>query len=95
MRKYTTKQAWGVLADTIEMAGMPPSNEGHTRTIGLCHSLSFMCKDGFITWKQRSKMISQLHAKYHTLENYWGMYWRFGDTKSRITACRTLAKTNR
>ena len=84
-----TSEAWEMLADTLEVCGMPPYYFQEAYCKGLCDCLSVMCADGIISDRRHRWMSLQLRNRF---DNGKGYFWPEGEVKPRIKACRILAK---
>jgi len=84
-----TSEAWTMLADTLEICGMPPYYGPDTYCRGLCTCLSVMCADSIISARQHLRMLKQLINRF---DNGKGHFWPEGKVKPRIKACRILAE---
>jgi len=84
-----TSEAWEMLADTLEVCGMPQYYFQDAYCKGLCDCLSVMRADDIISDRQHRRMFKQLHDRF---DNGKGYFWPEGRVKPRIKACRILAE---
>jgi hypothetical protein len=91
----TESEAWTALADTMEMIdGMVPVNgeDGVVPALGLCHTVRLLYVDGLISWTMADRMGASLRRVRPSPDSRI-YYWRAGEHKPRIKACRSLARS--
>lgn len=84
---------WAVLAEMICGAGsLPGYKDTHTFCMGLCAAIESARDCGVIDTVQRQRLRDQLYTIQPPHRRGDLYFWRPGAIKTRIKACRVLAR---